>query len=65
MNSVLPFLKGKKAAVQHKQKQSGTFDILHMEAINFNKAEINSEHRQPSHFGFMIFAGVYVFFFST
>lgn len=36
--SALAFLKGKKAAVQYEQRQNGAIEVLHIEAIHFNKA---------------------------
>lgn len=36
------------------RKQNGTISVLRLEAINYNKKNIltDSEHCQPSHFGF-------------
>lgn len=41
-NSVLPFLKGKKSAVQYWQKQIGLLNVLHIVGNNFNEAEIST-----------------------
>lgn len=43
-----------KAVIHVEERQDGAFEVLHIEAINFNKerSPLDSERCQPSHFGF-------------
>lgn len=51
--SVLTLLKVK-AVIHVEERQDGAFEVLHIEAIHFNKerSPLDSERCQPSHFGF-------------
>lgn len=54
-----------KAVIHVEERQDGAFEVLHIEAINFDKerSPLDSEHCQPSHFGFRFC--LHWFFFSA